>query len=87
MITKMQKDSRFIIMASNSANRIAQYLLSVGAEYQNKNNAKASAFYDAIVWLIGTRLAYKIKNLKLLDISLNFYKIDEQFKLNLLIFP
>lgn len=41
LITKMQKDSRFIIMASNSANRIAQYLLSVGAEYQEKNNKVA----------------------------------------------
>lgn len=41
LITKMQKDSRFIIMASNSANRIAQYLLSVGAEYQNKNKKVA----------------------------------------------
>ena len=38
LITKMQKDSRFIIMASNSANRIAQYLLNIGAEYQEKNN-------------------------------------------------
>lgn len=38
LIQKMQKDSRFIIMASNSANRIAQYLLTVGAEYQEKNN-------------------------------------------------
>lgn len=41
LITKMQKDSRFIIMASNSANRIAQYLLSVGTEYQEKNNKVA----------------------------------------------
>lgn len=41
LITKMQKDSRFIIMASNSANRIAQYLLSIGAEYQEKNNKVA----------------------------------------------
>lgn len=36
LIQKMQKDSRFIIMASNSANRIAQYLLNIGAEYQEK---------------------------------------------------
>lgn len=41
LIQKMQKDSRFIIMASNSANRIAQYLLSVGAEYQEKNKKVA----------------------------------------------
>ena len=41
LITKMQKDSRFIIMASNSANRIAQYLLNIGAEYQDKNNKVA----------------------------------------------
>lgn len=31
--------------------------------------------------LIGAGLACKIKNLKLIDIPLNFYKIDEQFKL------
>lgn len=31
--------------------------------------------------LIGAGIAYKIKNLKLIDIPLNFYKIDEQFKL------
>lgn len=37
LIQKMQKDSHFIIMASNSANRIAQYLLNIGAEYQEKN--------------------------------------------------
>ena len=41
LITKMQKDSRFIIMASNSANRIAQYLLNIGAEYQEKNKKVA----------------------------------------------
>ena len=41
LIQKMQKDSRFIIMASNSANRIAQYLLNIGAEYQEKNNKVA----------------------------------------------
>lgn len=41
LITKIQKDSRFIIMASNSANRIAQYLLNIGAEYQEKNNKVA----------------------------------------------
>lgn len=41
LITKMQKDSRFIIMASNSANRIAQYLLNAGAEYQEKNKKAA----------------------------------------------
>lgn len=41
LIIKMQKDSRFIIMASNSANRIAQYLLNIGAEYQEKNNKVA----------------------------------------------
>ena len=41
LILKMQKDSRFIIMASNSANRIAQYLLNIGAEYQEKNNKVA----------------------------------------------
>ena len=41
LITKMQKDSRFIIMASNSANRIAQYLLNAGAEYQEKNKKVA----------------------------------------------
>ena len=41
LIQKMQKDSRFIIMASNSANRIAQYLLTVGTEYQEKNNKVA----------------------------------------------
>lgn len=39
LIQKMQKDSRFIIMASNSANRIAQYLLNIGTEYQNKKVA------------------------------------------------
>lgn len=41
LIQKMQKDSRFIIMASNSANRIAQYLLNIGVEYQNKNKKVA----------------------------------------------
>lgn len=41
LIQKMQKDSRFIVMASNSANRIAQYLLNIGAEYQEKNNKVA----------------------------------------------
>ncbi len=41
LITKIQKDSRFIIMASNSANRIAQYLLNAGAEYQEKNKKAA----------------------------------------------
>lgn len=40
LINKMRNDSNFIVMASNSANRIAQYLLNIGAEYQQREIEK-----------------------------------------------
>ncbi len=44
-------------------------------------NARASTFYDAIEWLVGAGLAYKINNIKSIEIPLNFYRIEDQFKL------
>lgn len=41
LIKKIRTDSRFIIMASNSANKIAQYILAIGEEYRANNKSVA----------------------------------------------
>ena len=43
--------------------------------------ARSSTFYDAIEWLIGSGLVYKVKNVKLIESPLSFFQIDDQFKI------
>ena len=51
-------------------------------QYSNvQRGGRASTFYDAIEWLIGAGLVYKVKNVKSIEIPLSFYQIEEQFKL------
>ncbi len=45
------------------------------------NHGRASTFYDAIEWLVGAGLAYKINNLKTVETPLSFFQIEDQFKL------
>ena len=46
-----------------------------------KKGARASTFYDAIEWLIGAGLVYKVKNIKSIEVPLSFFQIEDQFKL------
>ena len=43
--------------------------------------ARANTYYDAIEWLIGAGLVYKIKNIKTIEVPFNYYQIEDQFKL------
>ena len=42
---------------------------------------RSSAFYNAIEWLIGSGLVYKVKNVKLIESPLSFFQIEDQFKI------
>ena len=44
-------------------------------------NARASTFYDAIEWLIGSGLVYKVKNIKRIESPLRFYELEDCFKI------
>ena len=43
--------------------------------------ARSSSYYDAIEWLEGAGLVYKVKNTKSIESPLKFFEIDDQFKL------
>ena len=42
---------------------------------------RSSSYYDAIEWLEGAGLVYKVKNTKSIESPLKFFEIDDQFKL------
>lgn len=63
---------------------IPQQLAKENNKFQYSAIAKggrASTYYDAIEWLIGSGLAIDVKNLKSIEVPFCVYRIEDQFKL------
>lgn len=85
-------NSQNIVVRDNKLfERILSVYDSIPSQLAKENNkfqyalinkgARASTYYDAIEWLIGSGLIYKVKNLKTIESPLSFYKLDDQFKI------